>query len=422
MIPARLPVKPALKLSRIIIASFIGGLTAWGDVPEGDPQVPTAEFDPSKLESIRQLQQEFIDGGICLSNVATIARKGQVIYHNTVNSQVKGDCPITRETLFPVWSMTKPITSVAAMILHERGAFELDQPASEVIPQLSRLRVKSKTDGAPLPLTREITFRDLLRHTSGIYGYDGSFHEEGTWKEVMDLDNLAQLIDLLESKPLKHQPGERYTYGLSTAVVGRAIEILANMSLSEFFEKEIFKPLGMKHTQFHMTADDRKKFQPLFVKEDDRFRLGTPVEDELYYAPDSKLFLGGEGLVSTIEDYGRFCQMLVDRGKSPTGQQIISGATLDLMLTDQLTHLRDKSDYSGDTQGLGFYILNGLNEKENQTAPDGVFGWGGYHTTHFWIDPKNALYAIFMTRLYPSPDETLDRFRKAVYDALSPPE
>ena len=171
-------------------------------------------------------------------------------------------------------------------------------PVSKVIPQLSQLRVHDKK-GVTEPVKREVTFRDLLRHTSGINGYDGSFHEEGTWKEIIELKDLAEMIDLLVQQPLKHHPGERYTYGMSTAILGRAIEIISGQDFASFLKKEIFQPLDMGDTNFHLNDEDRKeRFQPLFVKEKSNFRRGTKAEDELYYQPGSALALGGEGLIS----------------------------------------------------------------------------------------------------------------------------
>jgi CubicO group peptidase (beta-lactamase class C family) len=284
--------------------------------------------------SLKRLQKKFIENGDTMSNVLRIGGKGTVLYHHIENSMDERDKPISDETLFPIWSMTKPITSVAAMILYEQGLFKLDDPVSRVIPALDQFKVKTKNGLEALD--RSITYRDLLLHTSGIAGYDGSFDKQGTWKEVMELKDLAGLIDLLISKPLEHQPGQRHTYGLSTAVLGHAIEKLSGKSLDTFFEEKIFEPLGMGHTQFHLTAEDRRKFQPLFVHHNDKFRRGTLKEDELYYQPGSRLCLGGEGLVSTIEDYGRFCQLLLRGGSTSGGQRILSQETLDLMLQDQL--------------------------------------------------------------------------------------
>ena len=142
-------------------------------------------FDPAKLNAIHELQKKFITDEVCLSNVALLAIDGKVVYHRSAASEFPGDRPITEKTVFPIWSMSKPITSVAAMILHERGAFKLDDPVSRIIPQLAKLRVKTE-GGKTESLKNQITYRDLLRHSSGIDGYDGSFDQQGTWKEVMN--------------------------------------------------------------------------------------------------------------------------------------------------------------------------------------------------------------------------------------------
>ena len=368
--------------------------------------------DAGVATALLATQKKLVENGDTLSNAFRLTRRGEALYHHTIASDTTGDHAVTDATLFAIWSMTKPITSVAAMMLHERGVFHLDDPVSKVVAQLANLRVK-KPNGKTVALKRQITYRDLLRHTSGIAGYDGSFDKEGTWKEVMELGDLAELIDLLEKKPLEHQPGERFTYGLSTAVLGRAIEIHTGRNLAEFFDENIFKPLSMKETRFHLTPKDRKRFQPLFVKTDEAYRPGTLKEDELYYAPESRLYLGGEGLVSTMNDYGRFCQMLVDRGRAPDGTEILSEETLALMLSDQLKEIPGFNK-KGHVMGLGFEIFK-KPPGEASGAPSGIFGWGGYHTTTFWIDPSNALYGLFMTRRYPFLDGVEDRFKSAYY-------
>jgi CubicO group peptidase (beta-lactamase class C family) len=367
--------------------------------------IPSAE--------LKELQKKFIENGDTMSNVLRIGGKDSVLYHHIENSVDERDRPISDETLFPIWSMTKPITSVAAMILHEQGFFQLDDAVSKVIPALDQFKVKSKNK--PASLDRSITYRDLLLHTSGIAGYDGSFDQEGTWKQVMELKDLEGLIDLLVSKPLEHQPGQRHTYGLSTAVLGHAIEKHSGKSLDVFFKEKIFEPLGMRHTQFHLTAEDRLQFQPLFVYQKGEVRLGTLKEDELYYQHGSRLFLGGEGLVSTMEDYSRFCQLLLNGGLSQSGQRIISQASLDLMLKDQLGKVPGFGDgNTGYVLGFGFHVLN--NPADDKTgSPKGIFGWGGYHTTHFWIDPANELYGLFMTRRYPYHGEIEGSIRQILY-------
>ena len=363
--------------------------------------------------SLKELQKSFVENGDTMSNVLRIGGKESVLYHHIENSTDKRDKPISDDTLFPIWSMTKPITSVAAMILHEQGFFQLDDPVSKVIPGLDKLKVKSENGLASL--NRSITYRDLLLHTSGIAGYDGSFDEEGTWKEVMELKDLKGLIDLLITKSLEHQPGQRHTYGLSTAVLGYAIEKHSGQSLDVFFREKIFEPLGMRRTQFHLTPEDRRQFQPLFVHQNGEFRIGTLREDELYYHPGSRLQLGGEGLVSTIEDYSRFCQLLLNGGSTSSGQQIISQESLDLMSKDQLSSIPGfGGGSSGYVLGFGFHVLE--NPAKDQTgSPAGIFGWGGYHTTHFWIDQVNQLYGLFMTRRYPYHDDVEENIRQTLY-------
>jgi CubicO group peptidase (beta-lactamase class C family) len=373
----------------------------------------------TKMEqALFQLQNDLIKSGACLSNTFKLSQRGQTIYERSVHSTVEGDKAITDETLFPIWSMTKPITSVAAMMLFDRGAFKLDDPVKDVLPQLANMRVRLPAGGTE-SMRRPITYRDLLRHTSGIYGYDGSFDEEGTWKQVMELENLDQFLDLIASQPLQHQPGERYTYGLSNAVLGAAIEKISGLSLMDFFQKNLFIPLKMEHTQFQLSKADREKFQPLFVKTKTGYRPGTPAEDELHYLPGSRLQLGGEGLVSTMSDYGKFCQMLVDRGRAPDGTVILSETALDLMLSDQLgegVQGFGGGEY-GFVQGLGFQILK-QPEKNGNKAPAGIFGWGGYHTTHFWIDPENEIYGLFMTRRYPFNGEIEGKLQETVYTEI----
>jgi CubicO group peptidase (beta-lactamase class C family) len=374
-------------------------------------------FDSAKLDAVFAVQQKLIGDKLAAANAAIVVRDGKLVYHRAAESGLVYDKAITDDTVFPIWSMSKPITSVAAMILFDRGAFKLGDPVANALPELATVRVKAG-DGKTVPLAQSITYRDLLRHTSGFYGYDGAYNANGFWAKTVKAKSLAKIISELAREPIEHQPGVRHTYGMSTAVLGRAIEALSGKPLDKFLWEELFRPLGMKHTRFYLTKRDRKLFQPLSVFEKGKLRAGKPEEDELPYEADSALHLGGEGLVSTLGDYARFCQMLVDRGKAPDGKQVIKPATLDLMLADQLEGIPGYGDRkNGYGFGLGFYVL--LDTKtEGVNSPNGIYGWGGYHTTHFWIDPENRLYSVFMTRRHPFNNESLVQFREAVYDSL----
>jgi CubicO group peptidase (beta-lactamase class C family)/outer membrane protein assembly factor BamB len=371
---------------------------------------PRAKFH----ESIMQHQRHWVEQDLTPSHIFRFSAGGEVVHQASERSALVHDRPVHGKTLFPIWSMTKPITSLAVMMLLERGFFELDDPIDEKIPAFADMTVRGP-DGKGFPLARPITYRHLLLHTSGIYGYDGSFDEEGTWKEVIELEDLESLMDLLSKQPLQHQPGERYTYGLSTAVLGHLIERHTGQSLASFFDQEIFTPLGMIDTRFGLTQEDRQRFQPLSVWDKDQFREGTVAEDELLYQPGSALQLGGEGLVSTLEDYGRFCQMLAQGGKTPAGQTLIQPETFSLMTQDQLGELpgfdgREK----GMVLGFGFEILQDPSRSKTP-APAGVFGWGGYHSTCFWIDPLHEGYGLFLTRRYPYLDGIKDTLQEVVY-------
>ena len=310
--------------------------------------------------------------------------------------------------------MSKPITSVAAMILYERGKFKLDDPVSDALPEMAAVKVKSM-NGKLEPLVKPITYRDLFRHTAGFNGYEGLYNADGFWAKTTQAKSLTVIIRELANQPIEHQPSAKYTYGMNTAVLGRAVEVLSGKSFNKFLLKEIFRPLKMGNTRFHLSKRTRKLFQPLSVFEDGNYRGGKPEEDELAYEKDSTLYLGGEGLVSTLSDYSRFCQMLVNGGVASGGKKILSPETLKLMWTDQIGNIPGYDDRkNGNGFGLGFYVLNDF----NKFGAEGVFGWGGYHTTHFWVDPKNDLYAIFMCRRYPYNGETLTQFRKAVYESL----
>jgi len=371
-------------------------------------------FDAKKLDAVFAVQKKLIEDKHAPSNVGLIARRGKVVYYRAAASGMLHDRVIRDQTVFPIWSMTKPITSVAAMILHERGKFKLDNPVADALPELAKVKVKI-ADGKTVPLAKPITYRDLFRHTAGFDGYEGLYNQDGFWGKTTRAKSLKWIIGELIKEPIGHQPGVKYTYGMSTAVLGRAIEVLSGKTLDKFLRKELFRPLGMKDTSFHLTKRTRKRFQPLSVFEDGAFRAGKPAEDELPYAKEVPLYLGGEGLVSTMADYARFCQMLLDGGCAQDEKQILKPATLKLMWADHLGDIPGYDDRkNGNGFGLGFYVLNNF----NRYGADGVYGWGGYHTTHFWIDPQNEMYAIFLCRRYPFNEATLTQFRAAVYEAI----
>ena len=245
-------------------------------------------FDPIKLDSVFAVQKKLIADKHAPSNVGIVVRRGRVVYHRAASSSMPHDRIISDSTVFPIWSMSKPITSVAAMILYERGKFKLDDPVSDALPEMAAVKVKSM-NGKLEPLVKPITYRDLFRHTAGFNGYEGLYNADGFWAKTTQAKSLTVIIRELANQPIEHQPSAKYTYGMNTAVLGRAVEVLSGKSFNKFLLKEIFRPLKMGNTRFHLSKRTRKLFQPLSVFEDGDYRGGKPEEDELAYDKDSTL-------------------------------------------------------------------------------------------------------------------------------------
>ena len=265
----------------------------------------------------------------------------------------------------------------------------------------------------------------MLTHRSG-YSYYGIVGGEGPDFRYPYTD-LADYIRHVAYWPVEFEPGTAYLFGVNQAILGRLVEVLTGKTFFEFLDEAIFTPLGMEDTKFDLTDADRERFQPLYRKPQLQFGLngiapaeGTPritdQYDDLDYAPGTKKQLGGEGLVSTFSDYRKFCEMLLNGGQY-NGQQIISKASLDLMTTT-VTPPQLSSGYSSGF-GYAYSVFNLVEPALDGTgSPAGIFGWSGAHNTHFWIDPTNGIYGLFMTRTTPFSFEIQKHFRAAVYGAL----
>lgn len=370
-------------------------------------------YDPVRIQRIKDLQQELIDDGLMGSSHVVIYKDGRMIYNQIVNSEHPDDKEITDETIFPIWSMSKPITTVAAMILLEEGKIMLDDPVGKYIPELNSLQCLDKA-GNLYPCKNKITIRDLLTHESG-YGYypeviEGKFYTINDNK-FSDLEDFATKIAEI---PLSFEPGTEHQYGLSTDILGRLIEVVSGQGFYEFLKDRIFDPLDMPDTDFDLTVDERKHFQPLFQLMDTTIGYYTREFDELSYQPGSKVHLGGEGLVSTTSDYCHFCEMLLNNGVFH-GKRILSPTSVSLMHQPQTDA---PSGLPGFRSGFTFcHLTDPITDRA--LSPEGIFGWGGYHSTWFWIDQKNDLFGLIMTRMTgPELFSMFKKFRIATYQAL----
>jgi CubicO group peptidase (beta-lactamase class C family) len=362
-----------------------------------------------------------IERGRVPGAVALIARRGRLGYFESFGRrEAAGGEPMTKDAIFRIYSMTKPITSVAAMMLWEEGRFLLSDPIAKYLPDLSRLDVAVDRDGEieRVPALRAVTIQDLLRHTSGLtYEFRGSGPVHRMYRSAK-VDSRAQSnadqVATLGRMPLLHQPGTRWEYGRSTDVVGRLIEVLSGQKLSAFFEQRILAPLGMLDTAFHVPPRHHSRIAEAFGKDPD-----SGVTVQLLEVRDPPTFeSGGGGLVSTAADYARFLQMLLNGGTFD-GRRLLSRKTIELMTADHLGPITGAPDLllPGHGFGLGFAVRlhTGI---AHVPGSIGQYFWGGLAGTTFWIDPAEQLFALMLIQAPGLRDYYRTLFRDLVYAAV----
>ena len=347
-------------------------------------------------------QKSLIDNEITGSNVALVYQNGKKIYHEVVQSSKEGDKDINEDTIFPIWSMTKPITIVAMMILHEQKKFEFEDHVSKYIPAFKELSYK---DGEKIKKCKNpLKIIHLLTHTSGYRYYDEEPlpvkipNYESIHPNQTQFNDLATYVEAVAKHPLEFEPGTKYLYGINQAILGRVIEVISGKSFEAFLKENIFTPLRMVDTGFSMNNEKRKRFQPLWINSE-QLKGFTFLLDEMTYSPLSNAHFGGEGLVSTMNDYSNFCEMLVNGG-SFKGKQIISKKSIITMKkkwADWPSQNGLFEKMKGYHNGFSIFVLNNP-KKDNPDIPKGIWGWAGYHNTHFWIDEKNKVYGLLMSR------------------------
>jgi len=365
-----------------------------------------------RLERLNQGIQRYIDDGLF------------VHFHGYGYQDLAAKKEIQLDTIFRIYSMTKPITAVALLMLFERGLFQMGDPVSKFIPEFKYTKVLG-ADGKLLDLEREITIHHLMLHTSGMIYQD----EEDTLLNKLygeaDIFNpkikLKEMTHRVAGLPLKFQPGEEFSYGISMDVIGHLVEVISDRPLNEYFEKEIFQPLGMVDTGFAMPAEKIERFASLYgrTKSDSLGLIDDDVGGEFF---DVKLFLGGAGLISTASDYFRFTQCMLNNGELD-GVRLLGRKTVEWMrsnhLQPELLPINSGEDpIPGFGFGLGFSVVVDPTQADLMGSV-GAYGWGGWASTYFWIDPLEELIAILMTQYIPSLTYPIrPEFRALVYQAL----
>ncbi len=381
-------------------------------------------FDAVRLERITShLSKSYIDPGKVVGCQVLVARRGQVAYLKSFGDMDRERAQAMRDdTIFRIYSMTKPITSVALMQLYEQGLFQLNDPVHRVIPAWRDLQEYVSGEGAAMEtrsVQEPITFRHLLTHTSGLT-YGGSFallttdhpvdRMYGTLGICRDpSETLQSFVQKLSRAPLRYTPGKHWMYSYATDVCGYLVEVLSGKRFDHYLQDHIFDPLWMKDTSFAVPAAKASRFAACYQREPDKSL--TLIDDPLKsaYSTTPKFFAGGSGLTSTTADYYRFCEML-RRGGELDGQRILGARTLKLMTMNHLPGSVDltklalgsfaETAYSGVGFGLGFATT--LSEVTAGAFGGGDYFWGGLASTLFWIDPKEDLIVIFMAQLIPS--------------------
>jgi len=386
-----------------------------------------------RLDRIGSTVQQNIDAKRIAGAVTLVSRRGHVAWFKAQGMQDReNNKPMRTDTMFRICSMTKPITSVAVMMLYEEGKFMLEDPISKYLPEFKNPKVLAKTASGQtytIPATREITIRDLLRHTSGLtYHWNpdlGPLYKDANVAHgLLQYDGtIEDSVKRLATVPLLFNPGDRWEYSLSVDVLGRLVEVVSGMPLDQFFRTRIFEPLGMKDTYFFPPEAKLDRLATAYTYYPDkglnRFPDTPIVEGPFSYSADypyrgpKKLFSGGAGLVSTTSDYLRLCQMLLDGGRVGN-TQLLSRKSVELMTHDQLGKIAPDQGF-----GLGFGI-DGVKAPLAELGTAGEYSWGGFFYTAFYIDPKEQMIVIFMAQLHPTGDLTLDsQVHALAYQALT---
>ena len=390
----------------------------------------TLGFSSERLLRIDSLMNRYVESGKLAGIVTCVVRSGQIVHRETFGHQnLETKTPMSMDSIFRIASMTKPIASVALMMLYEESLFNLTDVVSQYITGFKNAKVWD-ADGALEAPVRPMTVQDLLRHTAGL-SYGGYAESQSPVDKLYDEADLfnpnitnTELTERISSLPLMFHPGEKWHYSVATDVVGYLVEVLSDKPLADYLQEKIFDPLGMVDTAFHIEPSKLSRFCTLYGKTPDSDFGVLDLPDSSEYLPPVATHSGGSGLVSTTTDYLQFAQCILNKGEL-NGVRLLGPRTVALMTCNHLPvellpiSFEGAEPMLGMGFGLGFGVML-------DTAKTGVMGsvgdhsWGGYAETFFWIDPQEDMIAILMSQYQPSQTYPIRKeFRTAVYQALT---
>jgi CubicO group peptidase (beta-lactamase class C family) len=430
--------KPVI-LSVIFLFTFF--VTSFSQTVLQSVNPETENISSERLKQIDANIDQWIKEEQLNGATAIILRNGKIVYYKAFGfANKQQNIPMKNDNIFRIASMTKPIISVAAMMLYEEGKFLLTDPVSKFIPEFKNPVVLDKYNAADttwttVPAKREIIMRDILSHTSGIgYAQIGSGTANAIYyKNKINggigtpYSTLKDVITRLAKLPLFIQPGEEFMYGLNTDVLSYLVEVISGIPLDKYLQQKIFDPLGMKDTYFFLPKEKQTRLVPLYTQQGEKTKLR--IQDSLISlngtfsrdfpkTPNGTYFSGGAGLASTAYDYALFGQMLLNGGEL-NGKRILAPGTIQLMASNQIgDHLMWGDTNKTRRFGLGFGILTEYAER-TLMIPAGSYGWDGMFASHFWVDPKNKMVVIFMRNIWPTDHwDYGDRIKPLIYQAL----
>jgi CubicO group peptidase (beta-lactamase class C family) len=385
-------------------------------------------FSTSRLNRIGNAMQGYVDEKKLAGLITLVARRGKLVHFERFGMMdIETARPMEFDTIFRIYSMTKPLTSVALMMLFEEGLVRLTDAVTRFIPALGKVKVLAEA-GTLVDLQRDITIQDLLRHTAGM-SYNGYYDETGEMVDKLydEVDlwpadaNSQEMVRRIAELPLAYQPGQGWRYSVATDVIGHVVELVSNRTLAEFLDERIVQPLGMKDTAFSVSPDKVDRFATLYGTGDggELEEIDAATGGEYF---DVSLYSGGHGLVSTTADYLRFAQFILNRGELD-GVRLLGPRTVALMTTNHVPAVllplaMGAEQMPGFGFGLGFSVMLDV-ALSGMMGSVGLHGWGGWAKTHFWVDPQEQTIGLIMLQhIYAGTHPVTTDFRTLVYQAL----
>ena len=410
----------ALAISAAMLAvPLLGQTKTTSEKPSqaGLPMVKPEEVGMSseRLSRIRVAMQRYVDRKEVPGVVTLVARRGKVVHFDAIGFRnAETQAPMTTDTIFRIASMTKPIASVALMMLYEEGYFLLNDPISRWLPEFADMKVAMPAPpaerlGTPyklVPAARPITIKHVLTHTAGLpntyRGFTIAEYTKAVAKVKPD-ETMADRLKRIAKLPLNFHPGDAWEYGPGTDVVGALVEKMSGMSLDEFFRKRIFEPLGMKDTHFYLPSEKVARLVALYqpnAEANNTIKLTeAPTAESRWVKEPHTMFSGAGGLVSTAADYVRFHQMMLNGGEL-NGVRLLGRKTVELMTTNHVGDLQVWLTGPGYGFGLGYSVIKDVGQAA-LTSSIGTYGWGGAFCTYFWVDPVEEMVGVVMTQVSP---------------------